>query len=197
MIKALKNKLPDKAVKKIIEILKKGGIIAFPTDTVYGIAADPNILKAVKKLFWIKKRALRKAIPILISSKSVLKKVVKKVTVSARILTDKYWPGALTIILPKSRLIPSFVTKGSKNVAIRIPDNKIALQIIKAAGGMLAVTSANISGKKEATSAIQLKGLKGIDLIIDGGKARIGKASTIVDLSGRKPQVLRQGSVRV
>jgi len=168
-------------------------VIAFPTDTVYGIGASVTDKKAVTRLFKIKKRLSNKPIPLLISSKSMLKKVALRIPATARKITDKYWPGAVTIIVPKRRSIPDYITKGSPNVAVRMPKNRIALSIIKACGGMLAVTSANISGEKAAVTAKELKGLKGIDLIIDGGKTRIGKASTVIDLSGNEPVILRKG----
>lgn len=197
IIKISNNNLTKDAIKQVSYVLKRGGIIAFPTDTVYGIGAVPSNKKAVNKLFYIKKRPSQKPIPILISSKSVLRKVVSKIPRIAGKLINKYWPGALTIVLPKSRSIKSFVTKGSRNVAVRMPNNKIALCIIKAAGGVMAVTSANISGKKEANSAKELQALGGIDLIIDGGRTRIGKASTIVDVTNDIIKVLRAGSIKI
>ena len=184
-------------IKKAAEILKKGGIVAFPTDTVYGIGALYSSKKAIEILFKIKNRPAQKPIPILISSKNKLKKVVKNIPPIAKKLIKKHWPGAITVILPKSKNIPSFVTKGMKSVGVRMPNNKIARQLIEASGGILAVTSANISGKKAATTAKEIKKLKGIDLIIDKGETKIKKASTIVAFFKNKPIVLRKGSINI
>jgi L-threonylcarbamoyladenylate synthase len=105
----------------------------------------------------------------------------------------KYWPGPLTMVLKKRKSVPDFLTSGLPTIGIRMPKNTIALKLIKKAGGSLAVTSANISGNKPATSAKQIKGLKGIDLIINGGRCRVGVPSAVIAVVGGKPIVLRKG----
>jgi len=185
----------NESTAKAIATLKAGGIIAFPTDTVYGIAAMPFNKKAVKKLYKIKEREKKKPIALLVSSKTFVEKFAVSIPSKAKKLMTKYWPGPLTLIFKKRKSIPDFLTSGLPTIGIRMPDNKTALKLIRKAGGALAVTSANISGNKPAISADQIKRLKGIDLIIDGGKCRIGTPSSVIAVVGGKLQVLRKGAI--
>jgi L-threonylcarbamoyladenylate synthase len=184
-------------IQKAAIILRSGGIVAFPTDTVYGIAAMPFNKKAVKKLYKIKGRSDKKPIALLVSSKNIVRKFAKTIPNKAKQLMDKYWPGALTLIFQKRRSVPDFLTSGFSTIGIRMPKNDIALKIIKKAGGALAVTSANLSGNKPAITANVLKKLKGIDLIIDGGKCKLGIPSAVVAVIGNKLSVLRKGSLKL
>jgi L-threonylcarbamoyladenylate synthase len=185
---------PDNAsTVKAIAILRSGGIVAFPTDTVYGIAAMPFNKKAVRKLYKIKKRENKKPIALLVSSKKLAGKFAVSIPPKAKKLMTKCWPGPLTLIFRKRRSIPDFLTSDLPTIGIRMPDNKVALKLIKKAGGALAVTSANISGNKPAVSADQLKKLKGIDLIIDGGKCKIGMPSSVVFVDKGKLEIIRKG----
>lgn len=186
--------MAEKNINKAVKTLKEGGIVAFPTDTVYGIGAMPFDKKAVGKLYSIKKRGKKKPIAILVSSKKTAGKFAADVPLKAKKLMSKYWPGPLTLVLKKRRSVPDFLTSGLPTVGIRMPKHNIALKLIKKAGGSLAVTSANISGDKPATSADQIKVLKGIDLIIDGGKCRIGVPSIVIDARRNKLKVLRKGT---
>jgi len=182
---------------KAIATLRSGGIVAFPTDTVYGIAAMPLNKKAVRKLYNIKKREKKKPIALLVSSKKLAGKFAVSIPSKAKYLMTKYWPGPLTLIFKKRKSIPDFLTSNLPTIGIRMPDNKIALKLIRKAGGALAVTSANRSGNKPATSANDIRGLKGIDIIIDGGKCRIGMPSSVIAVVGGKLQVLRKGAIRL
>jgi len=183
----------NRSTDKAIAFLKSGGIIAFPTDTVYGIAAMPLNKKAVRKLYKIKKREKKKPIALLISSKILAEKFAVSIPSKAKKLMTKYWPGPLTLIFKKRKSIPDFLASGLPTIGIRMPDNKIALKLIRKAGGALAVTSANISGNKPAISADQIKRLKGIDLIIDGGKCKIGISSSVVFVSKDRMKIIRKG----
>lgn len=183
----------DKLLTEAVNILKKGGIVAFPTDTVYGIGAIPSNKKAVKKLYRIKRREKKKPIALLVSSKRIASRFAMKIPSRAGKLITKHWPGALTLVFRKRRSVPDFLTSGLQTIGIRMPKNNIALKLIKKAGGALAVTSANISGEKPATSAAQIKRLKGIDLVIDGGKCRTGTPSAVVAVFGNKLRVMRKG----
>lgn len=176
-----------------MNILNKGGVVAFPTDTVYGIGAMPFIKRAVQKLYKIKRREKKKPIALLVSSKKMAEKFAKNIPLKARKLIAKYWPGPFTLVFKKKSSVPDFLTSGLPTIGIRMPKNNIALKLIKKAGGALAVTSANISGGKPATSAGQIKRLKGIDFIIDGGKCKIGTPSSVVAVIGNKLRVLRKG----
>jgi L-threonylcarbamoyladenylate synthase len=187
-------KHPDaKSISMAARTLKKGGIVAFPTDTVYGIGAMPFNKKAVGKLYDIKKRGKKKPIAILVSSKKIAGKFAADIPSKAKKLMAKYWPGPLTLIFKKKKSIPDFLTSGLPTIGIRMPKNDIALKLIKKAGGSLAVTSANISGNKPATSARQIKGLKRIDIILDGGKCKVGIPSAVIAVVGGKPRLLRKG----
>jgi len=187
----------SKLIRSAVDILNAGGIVAFPTDTVYGIAAMPLNKKAVRKLYNIKKREKKKPVALLISSKKVAAKFAANIPAGARKLISMHWPGALTLIFRKKSSVPDFLTSGLPSIGIRMPENKIALALIGKAGGALAVTSANISGKKSAVSADQIKKLKGIDLIIDGGRCKIGVPSSVIAVTGGKLRVLRRGSVKI
>lgn len=174
-------------------ILKRGGIVAFPTDTVYGIGAIPFNEKAVGKLYRIKKRDKGKPIALLVSSRNAARRFAASISVKAGKLMKKHWPGALTLIFRKRRSVPDYLTSGLATIGIRMPQNAIALELIRKAGGALAVTSANISGKKAAVSARHIMKLKGIDMIIDGGRCKIGVPSSVVAITGNKLQILRKG----
>jgi len=181
------------SISKAIAILKAGGIIAFPTDTVYGIAAMPFNKRAIRKLYAIKKRDKKKPIAMLVSSKKSVGKFAASIPSKAKKLMAKCWPGPLTLIFKKRKSIPDFLTSGLPTIGIRMPKNDIALNLIRKAGGALAVTSANISGNKAAISADQIKRLKGIDLIIDGGKCRIGIPSSVVFVGKDGLTIIRKG----
>jgi len=187
----------EQLIREAVKVLKGGGVVAFPTDTVYGIGAMPFDKKAVKKLYRIKKREKKKPIALLVSSKNAASKFAVKIPSRARKLMAKHWPGALTLVFPKRRSVPDLLTAGLQTIGIRMPKNDIALKLIQKAGGALAVTSANISGGKPATCAGQIMGMKGIDLVIDGGKCSIGKPSSVVAVSGNNIRVLRKGSLKL
>jgi L-threonylcarbamoyladenylate synthase len=181
------------SLAKAIVILKSGGIVAFPTDTVYGIAAMPFNKKAVMKLYKIKEREKNKPIALLVSSKKIAEKFASSIPSKAKKLMTKYWPGPLTLIFKKRKSIPAFLTSNLPTIGIRMPKNDIALKLIKKSGGALAVTSANISGNKPAISAGQIRRFKGIDLVIDGGKCRIGIPSSVVLVSKDGLSIIRKG----
>jgi L-threonylcarbamoyladenylate synthase len=152
---------------------------------------------AVRKLYKIKGRSDKKPIALLVSSKKIVAKFARNIPSKAKDLIDRYWPGTLTLIFRKKKSVPDFLTSGLSTIGIRMPKNRTALKLIKAAGGALAVTSANISGGKPAVTAKKLKGLKGIDIIIDGGKCGIGVPSSVVAVKGNKLIVLRKGSLKI
>ena len=185
----------DTWLVRTLEVIRAGGVVAFPTDTVYGIGSDPFQPDAVKRLYEAKDRPGEKAIPILIGSPQDLLKVVAAVPAGVENLIEAYWPGALTLILEKRDTIPAIVSSGN-TVGVRIPDHAIALELLKASGP-LAVTSANPSGAKEARDSAQvLDSLAGmIDLVVDGGQTPGGYPSTVLDCSLEPPRVLRQGPI--
>ncbi|MCD4705913.1 threonylcarbamoyl-AMP synthase [bacterium] len=187
---------PEKEkIKKVVEILKKGGLIAFPTETVYGLGADALNINAVKKIYSVKKRPLNKPLIIHIADKKDVYKFAKNISEEAKILMDKFWPGQLTIIFKKSKIIPDILT--TEKIAVRMPDNKIALAIIKKFGHPITATSANISKKTSPVDVKKvIKNLSGkIETIINGKKSKIGTESTIIDLSEKRIVLIREGAI--
>ena len=175
-------------IKKAASVLKKGGLVAFPTETVYGLGANLLDKKAIKKLYEIKNRPRKKPLTKHIADTATVKKMAGRIPPIAGRLIGRYWPGPLTIILKDRR---------GKNIGFRMPDNKIAFLLIKKAGVPVVAPSANISGNKPPTSAREvLRDLDGeIDIVIDGGKTKIGVESTVVDMTGRIPKILREGAI--
>ena len=184
-------------VEQAITILKKGCIVACPTDTVYGVVAAINIEPAVARVYQIKGRPHSQALPILLAEKYQIAEVAKVVPPLAQRLADRFFPGALTIVLPKADSVPDIVTGGGKTVAVRIANHPIPTAIIWGLGVPIVGTSANLSGSPSALSADEARTQLGdrVDLIIDGGRCPGGRESTIVDLSGETPLVLRQGAI--
>lgn len=179
------------------EILKSGGVVAFPTETVYGLGANGLDGQAVEKIFRAKGRPSDNPLILHVDSWQGVEKLVSTFPKEAQILAEKFWPGPLTMVLPKKNHIPSLVTAGLDTVAVRIPDHPVALELIKQTGIPLAAPSANLSGKPSPTSASHVvKDLWGkIDMIIDGGSTGIGLESTVIDLTGSLPLILRPGGV--
>ena len=184
------------AIAQAAELLQAGQLVAFPTDTVYGVAAIASSPSAVARLYVAKGRPPDKSIPVLLAHSDDLDGVVKDVSAVARLLVAQFWPGGLTLILPKSNLVPSEISP-TPSVAVRVPDLDLARQIIANAGAPLAVTSANLSGQPSPrTAAAVLKQLGGrIAAVVDGGMCPGGVPSTIVDCTVQPPQVLRSGAV--
>ncbi len=183
------------AIQRAREILQSGGLVAFPTDTVYGVGALAFDGKAVESIYAAKDRPVEKAIPILIGRTEDIGKAASEVPPMAKKLAEQFWPGPLTIVLPKHSDLPESVS-ATNTVGVRIPDHPVALSLLQAAGPM-AVTSANISGQPNPSTAKEvLAQLTGrIALIIDGGKTPGGVPSTVVDCTGPKPLVLREGPI--
>jgi len=185
----------SEALPSALKILRAGGLVAFPTDTVYGLGALAFDNTAIESIYKAKDRPIEKAIPILIGDLSDLYKVSDDIPNMALRFATRFWPGPLTCILPKKQTLPLAVSATS-TVAVRIPDHADARALLRAAGAM-AVTSANISGQPNPSTAQevydQLNGR--IPLILDGGKTRSGVPSTLVDCTGEKPVVLREGPI--
>ena len=184
-------------VEQAIAILKRGGIVACPTDTVYGVGAAINIERAVERVYQIKGRPLSRALPILLADKSQIAEVAKAVPPLAWRLADKFLPGALTIVLPKADSVSDTVTGGLKTIAIRIADHPIPIAIVRGLGVPIVGTSANLSGSPSALTAEEVRAQLGdrVDMIIDGGRCPGGRESTIIDLTGEIPRILRQGPI--
>lgn len=180
-----------------VEALRAGGIVVFPTDTVYGVGAMPGDARAVRKIYRAKRRPPDKALPVLIADEADLARVAAAVPAAARRLAQAFWPGPLTIVL---RRAPGFRGAGlpeDETVAVRIPDLAAARALIRAAGGALAVTSANRSGEPSPRTAREAAAQIGrsVDLILDGGPCPGGVESSVVDCSRTPIRVLREAAL--
>ena len=184
-------------IEKGVFILKSGGIVAFPTDTVYGLGASAGIPEAVARVYLAKGRPRNMPMPLLLARVSQIEDVSESVSPLARLLARKFLPGALTLVLPRSRLVPDIVTGGGETVAVRIPAHPVPVALISGLGAPLLGTSANLSGQPSALTAGEVYTQFGerIDLVIDGGRSPGGRESTIVDVCGETPVVLREGAV--
>jgi len=184
-------------ISKAAKILQQGGLVAFPTETVYGLGANALNEKAVRRIFVAKRRPADNPLIVHIADKKMLPELVKEVPSSAKKLISKFWPGPLTIVLNKKNIVPDIVTAGGKTVAIRMPAHPVARKLIQLSGLSIAAPSANLSGSPSPTTAKHvIADLKGrIECIIDGGESQVGLESTVVDLSGKIPVLLRPGGV--
>lgn len=182
------------AIEEAARLLKDGHLIAFPTDTLYGVGADTFNPRAIKKLFAAKGRPLEKGIPVLLSDVEYLGEIVGQTSDLTMKLAQKFWPGPLTLILPKRDSISEIISP-DENIAVRVPDNDVARKFIRAAGGAVATSSANRSGEPPALDAQEALAALGdsIAAVLDGGKVSLGIASTIVDCTDSPPRILRQG----
>ncbi|MFQ5596079.1 MAG: L-threonylcarbamoyladenylate synthase [Anaerolineae bacterium] len=179
------------------EILNAGGLVAFPTDTVYGVAAHGFLPEAIRRLYQAKERPYSNPIALLVAQAGDLRRIARHVPVNAQILAERFWPGALTLIVPRADDLPAILTAGGDSVAVRMPDHPIALGVIDAAGAPLATTSANLSGSPDPiTAGDVLRDLGGrIDLILDGGACPGGVPSTVLDLTTEPAAIRREGPI--
>ena len=185
------------AIKKAGDILKAGGLVAFPTETVYGLGGNALDPQASMKIYAAKGRPSDNPLIVHIAELEQLEKITTEIPEGARILAEKYWPGPLTMILPKADIVPRETTGGLDSVAVRFPSDRVAQELIKAGGGFVAAPSANTSGRPSPTMAEHVEEDLGdaIDMIIDGGQVGIGLESTIVDFTEDVPVVLRPGYI--
>ena len=184
-------------IYKAAEIIKNGGLVAFPTETVYGLGANGLDENAVPKIYEAKGRPSDNPLILHISEFDEIENIVKEIPDVAFVLADEFWPGPLTMVFKKSDMVPYRTTGGLESVAVRMPSNKIAREFIKTAGVPVAAPSANSSGRPSPTKADHvLCDLDGkIDMVIDGGTVDIGLESTIVDVTGEVPVILRPGFI--
>jgi len=186
-------------ISKAAEIIRRGGLVAFPTETVYGLGADGLNPVAVAKIFEVKNRPTFNPLILHIENKDSLNTVCDIPSDKVYDLINEFWPGPLTLVLPKKSNVPAIVTGGLDTVAIRMPDNPIALELIKLSGTPIAAPSANLFGQLSPTRAQHVQKQLGekIDMILDGGKCCIGIESTILLIENEEVTVLRHGGIPV
>ncbi|MBI2329130.1 MAG: threonylcarbamoyl-AMP synthase [Chloroflexi bacterium] len=196
--------MPDKPpldmqpqIEKGISILRQGGLVAYPTDTVYGLGVCPGFPQSVERVYKVKQRPQNMPLPLLLTDTSQLTMIAATVPPAAWRLIHRFLPGALTLVLAASSSAPSTVTAGGATVAIRIPAHPIAVALAAALGGTIVGTSANLSGRPSPLTAEEVYRQLGdkIDFVIDGGRCPGGKESTIVDVTGETPVILREGAI--
>lgn len=195
----IKTEKDKEGILQAAEILKSGGLVAIPTETVYGLAADTYNVEAVRNIFKAKGRPQDNPLIVHISDMDMLRELCRDIPMSAYELAEKYWPGPLTMVLPKSERVPSEISAGLSTVAVRFPRNPVAKAIIASAGTPLAAPSANLSGSPSPTTASHcLKDLEGrVEGIVISGDSEVGLESTVISLCEKTPRLLRPGAVTV
>ena len=193
-------KLPSdikQQVKRGISILGRGGIVAFPTDTIYGLGAGANLRQAVERVYRVKERPSNMALPLLLADISQISEVASYVPPVAWLLARNFLPGALTLVLLRSSAVSDIVTAGGMTVAVRVPAHPVPIALAKGVGTPIVGTSANLSGKPGLLTADEVCSQFGdkIDLVIDGGRCSGDKESTVVDVTQGTPVVLREGAI--
>lgn len=186
-----------RALEETIATVQHGGVIAFPTDTVYGLGASLRFPEALDRIFEIKGRDTAKPLPVLLSSLDRIHLVAEMPSQKVQALLRRFWPGALTIALPARPGVPPQVLHPDGTVGVRVPDHSIALALCERAGGALATTSANRAGSPPACDASEVAAQLGdaVDIVLNGGYTHIGEASTVIRLDGARIAVIREGSI--
>lgn len=197
VMEEMRGGVDEEGIGRAGEILKKGGLVAFPTETVYGLGADALDEMASAKIYKAKGRPSDNPLIVHIADWEAIEKIAVDIPREAKILADAFWPGPLTMVLKKSDAVPFGTTGGLSTVAVRMPDHEIARALIRAGGGYVAAPSANTSGRPSPTTAQHVaEDMNGIiEMIIDGGEVSIGLESTIVDLTEGTPTILRPGYI--
>ncbi len=187
----------SKEVRRAAEILRTGGLVAFPTETVYGLGADASSEKAMARLYAVKGRPADHPVIVHFGSSSEAFKWASEVPKEAKILAERFWPGPLTLILKRSDRAKDFVTGGQPSVGVRVPSHPIARELLKEFGKPIAAPSANRFGRVSPTTAAHVEEDLGsdVDLVLEGGPSEVGIESTIVDLASGAPVVLRPGKI--
>jgi L-threonylcarbamoyladenylate synthase len=187
----------DQEIAKAAEILRAGGLVAFPTETVYGLGADASNPAAVKKIFAAKGRPADHPVIVHIADMSELKHWAAEVPRAAWLLAEKFWPGPLTMVLKRSPQVSDLISGGQNTIGLRVPGHPVAQQLLKAFGGGIAAPSANKFGRLSPTTAKHVREELGnaVEIVLDGGPCDVGIESTIVDLTREPPVILRPGRV--
>lgn len=188
---------PSAVMGWAVDLLRRGEVIAFPTDTVYGVGAHAFLPGAVARLYAVKERPQRLPIPLLLADPAAMEAVCREVPPLAWRLAGRFWPGGLSLVLPRAPLVPDIVTAGGDTVAVRVPDHPLLRELCRLLGAPLAATSANRHGHPDPVTAEEVEAELGgrIPLILDGGPCPGGVASTVLDLTTTPPRILRPGPI--
>ena len=188
---------PEKAFSRCRDAIRAGGVIAYPTDTVYGLGADPKNAGAVRKLFSIKGRQADQPILLLLKDASEVRDWASEVNPAAESLMKKFWPGPITLVFKAKPDVMAELTGGTGKIGLRVPGNALTRQLLASLDTALTGTSANISGRPSPCTAQEASEVIGgmVDLVLDGGRAEGGNPSTVVDVSTERPMVIREGAI--
>lgn len=193
------NQINEEAIERAASALREGKLVIFPTETVYGLAADAFDAGAVAKVYAAKHRPFSEALPVQVGEKQDIKKVAASIPASAQKLIDRFMPGPITIILNKNAKVPEIVTANGRTIGVRMPNHPVALEVLWEFGRPIIATSANIHGGAEPLTAADAVAQLGesVEIVLDSGPARLGQASTVVDVTQDPPRVLRVGALSV
>jgi len=196
-MRALFLKADSKGIARASRILLQGGIVAFPTETFYGLGADAGKVGALQKVFRIKGREEHKPLLLLLADRTWVPGLVKEIPAEAASLMENFWPGPLTLIFEASPHVPLLLTGGTGKVGLRISSHPVAQALVQKAGRPITGTSANLSGQPSASLAAEVSQSLGrqIDAVLDGGQTVGGLGSTVLDVTGKRPRIIRQGVI--
>jgi len=191
------NNPEQSLIDRAVKILREGGVIAYPTETFYGIGADAENEEAIEKIYMIKGRSFNKPVPVIIGKQNNVIKYAKDIPETGRKLMDRFWPGALTLLFEASHNVPQKLTAGTGKIGIRLSSNIIVTSLAKTLSRAITATSANLSGQKECSSVDDVIDSLGdrVDAIIDGGQTPGALGSTIVDVTIDPPVIIREGVI--
>ena len=189
--------IEDDKVNMVVGVLRRGGIVAYPTDTFYGLGVDCYQEKAIERIYWLKERGYEKPISLVASDMAMVKDICVDIPPVFETLAKAFWPGPLTLVLKASSRLPSILQGEDGSIGVRLPDFSWLRELIRKAGFPLTATSANISGEKEISQpdkVIEIFEGK-VNLIVDGGVTLGGLPSTVVDLTSERPKIIREGTL--
>ena len=197
VIKIEEHKYSKSDLNTIVSVLKKDGVIVYPTETFYGLGANCFSAEAVKKIFALKRRNRMKPLPVVIAELSMLDSVVEDIPLAAESFLRLYWPGPLTVIFPANPLLPGDILGAANSIGVRLPAHAGLRDLVSHAGFPITATSANISGEKELSNPKNVIDLftGKVDCIVDGGNTKGGRPSTVVDFTLPSPQIIREGII--
>jgi L-threonylcarbamoyladenylate synthase len=190
-------KADSQGIKQASQLILQGGVVAFPTETFYGLGADAGDVVALQKVFQIKGREENKPLLLLVAGRTWVQDLVKKISPAAEALIERFWPGPLTLVFEASAHLPPILTANTGKVGLRVSSHPVTQALVQAVGRAITGTSANLSGQASPSLAAQVSQALGkkVDAILDGGKTAGGLGSTVLDVSAVLPKIIRQGAI--